>query len=332
VDWVISHRSALEFWRKASARAVLTKKLPRVDARPIELPTEPLDAGTLHDENYYGLTLPLEILVGSSNARKVNRNLICHTYKWRDNEENFVRVSPGLAVCSPELCFVQLANRLSLIELIEIGYELCGGYRLDKLQNPSRGFRDDFPLTSVADLSAFIDRATRHKGLVGAARATQFILDNSKSPRETTLAMLLTLPYRLGGYGFEKPRLNYRIDVSGEFGKKAGKQYFCDLFWPEARLAVEYDSDAYHALPERIAEDAIRKNDLTSVGITVYTMTNRQVTNSIQLQKLAKQLSRKLDKRLKLKKPEFDTRHNELRQLLLFNNVSNRIQFDQLSI
>ena len=40
----------------------------------------------------------------------------------------FLEIAPGIALCSPELVFVQMAESLSAGELIALGYELCGCY------------------------------------------------------------------------------------------------------------------------------------------------------------------------------------------------------------
>ena len=225
---------------------------------------------------------------------------------------------PNLYVSSPELCFVQLACELPLVKLIEIGYELCGGYRLDTHNDSKRGFHDDLPLTNVARLSAFVEKTEKLKGRVNAMRALRHIADNSKSPRETILSMLLTLPNKFGGYGFYKPVLNSRIDVPMLKNKKGQvKTYFCDLYWPEAKVDVEYDSDDYHTQPEQMAKDAIKKNDLTSLGIKVFTVTSKQVASRDEMQKIAEQLSKALGKRLRLPMPEFVPKCIELRRLLL---------------
>ena len=318
MDWVISHGSALEYWRKASAKAALAKKSKRDAKHTARLPSVPLDAKWLRKRNHLGLTTPMEILVGNRNARKTCRDITCRTYVGQGIEGGFIRVAPNLFVSSPELCFMQLASELTLIKLIEIGYELCGGYRLEIPNNSGRGFRDDLPLTSVAELSAFVEKTERLKGRKNARKALRHITDNSKSPRETILSMLLTLPNNLGGYGFSKPKLNYRIDLP-PLKNKTGqtKTYYCDLYWPEVKMDVEYDSDLYHTQPEQMAMDAIKKNDLTSLGIKVYTVTSRQVASRDEMQRIAEQLSKVLGKRLRLQVPKFAPRCTELRKVLL---------------
>ncbi|MCL1895345.1 MAG: hypothetical protein FWG03_02225 [Clostridiales bacterium] len=120
----------------------------------------------------------------------------------------------GLMVSSPEFCFLQMAGQLTLAKLIELGYELCGVYSMpnaDDKNVPERGFYNRQPLTSIKKLKAFLDSMPGVKGRKKAMRALRYLRDGSASPMETKLAILLTLPYMLGGYGFSLPEMNKRI-------------------------------------------------------------------------------------------------------------------------
>ena len=321
MKWIISHQSALEFWRKAQAEEVLKGKKPR-DMKP---QAKPFSMEELRAGKFRGLAMPLHVLVGSDNARKINRNLHCHISSGEFPSGSFVRMDSGLTVSSPELCFLQMAGELSLVDIVALGYELCGSYRLDKENEEGTGFRGDLPLTSVGSLSSYIARATGLKGRKNALRALHFIADGSASPMETILAILLTFPYRLGGYGFPKPMLNHRIEVPASAGKSDGKSkyYYCDLYWPDKKVDVEYDSDMYHTGSERIAQDAVRRNALSGMDIMVVTVSRMQVTETIKMRELAEVLSKLLGKRLQYAGKEFAYRHAKLRKQLLFRLQAN---------
>ena len=225
----------------------------------------------------------------------------------------------GLAVTSPELCFLQMASELPLVGLVALGYELCGGYRLDPESAKDKGFRIDRPLASVESLSSYVARTSGSKGNKNALKALRFIMDGSASPMETILAILLVFPHRLGGYGFPKPLLNHRIDASASVRKATGKSnyYYCDLYWPDEKVDVEYDSDVYHTGSNRIAQDAIRRNALSSMGITVVTVSRRQVVDTLKLRELAEELSKLLGRRLRYTITEFSYRNAKLLEQLL---------------
>jgi len=245
----------------------------------------------------------------------------CHISSGRLPYGSFIQVEPGLSVSSPELCFVQMASELPLVELMMLGYEFCGNYRLDKVSSPEEGFRKDRPLTSAATLDAFVAKATGLKGCKNARKALRFITDASASPMETALTLLLCLPYRLGGYGFPMPRLNWRIEVNIPTrnipGTSGRTKFYGDLYWPAEQVDVEYDSDAHHSKSEQTEYDTRRRNALQSAGVVVFSVTRKQIMDTRKTRELAEELSRSLEKRLRCPAPEFTLRHFKLRQQLL---------------
>ena len=313
MNWFISHNTALEFWRTKEARISLAGKKLRCKKLPIRL----MDTREIRRGNPWELTMPLHILVGSSNARKATKSLQCHISSEEYPSGSFIEGAPGLAVSSPELLFIQMAETLSLEELVQLGFELCGGYRLGNKQDTARGFRDDQPLTSVVKLRAYLSRAPVIKGKKKAKRALQFITDNAASPMETIVTMLLSLPYKLGGYGFSKPLLNYPVEVSLDTRKYVRiRKYRCDLYWPEGRVAIEYDSEAFHADPRKTAQDMIRRNALISAGVKVVTVSKDQVLDRVKLRELALVLGRLLGKRIQFQTKKFFVHHAGLHSLL----------------
>jgi hypothetical protein len=213
-----------------------------------------------------------------------------------------------------------MATKLNLINLIQLGFELCGTYSLPAHSEPyvaktqeslDKGFVSCEALTNVKKLAGLISKLSGIHGHKRAMRALQFVADNSASPMETKLTMFLTLPYRLGGYGLPMPLLNPRIE---------GSSYRCDLFWPKVKLAVEYDSDQFHTGADRIARDSMRRNDLALLGITVVTVTRQQVRNSVRFRETATLLSKHLEKRLQFRDPVFSECHFALKALLIQSN------------
>ena len=145
------------------------------------------------------------------------------------------------------------------------------------------------------------------------SRALQYIADDSGSPMETRLTILLVLPFRLGGYGFPLPEMNKRIDLKAAMTTKTNKQYYkCDLFWKDYDLAAEYDSIRYHSDSRSIASDSIRRGDLLLSGIDVVTVTDKQVNGVEEFDKVARQLASKMDRRIKIRNPQFEARQQEL--------------------
>ena len=315
MEWIISHESAIEFWRNANKENIRNLKKLQV----LKPPVLPLDTKKAEDEKYHNLSIPLHVLVGSDNARKVTRSLKCHISSGEYPYGSFAMMPSGLIVSSPELCFLQMASKISFIELVRLGYEFCGSYRLDK----RKGFIGGMPqLTNISKLNSYIQKSTGSHGRKTAIKALRFLIDGSASPMETILTMLLTLPYKLGGYGFPKPQLNYRIEVSDKVTSSKIKQtsrptFYCDLYWPDKKIAVEYDSDEYHSGAFRIEKDAIRRNALESVGVRMITVSRRQLTDATKMREISEVLSRLLGKRLKYVEKEFISLNAELMRQLL---------------
>jgi len=135
---------------------------------------------------------------------------------------------------------------------------------------------------------------------------------------ETKLAIFLTLPYMLGGFGFSLPELNRSIVLSKTARKVFNKDYYvCDLFWPDERVAVEYDSDQQHTGSDRIANDSIRRNALSSLGVKVVSVTKQQLYSSVELERAARTIAKKMNRRLYYDESEFHVMHRELRKQLL---------------
>lgn len=176
-----------------------------------------------------------------------------------------MRLGDRLYASSPELCFVQMATVLPFVELVKLGFELCGTYA-ERLDGATRYDRP-LLLTSVAALARFVDSAGDIPGVVAARKAVKLLVACSASPRETALTMLLCLPLRRGGYGLPSPELNFRIDVGRSKRAVTDKGYYlCDLYWREACIDLEYESDERHTGAERIAEDSTPRRSACGYG------------------------------------------------------------------
>ena len=248
---------------------------------------------------------------------------------------------------SPEFCFFQMASQLSLVKLIELGFELCGTYAAPAsaasapsapaaavsapasvapaatpdIQDTLREVETTYnrsPLTTTKRLTAFVSKLGGVAGVKQASKALQYILDGSASPMETTITMLLTLPYRLGGYGLPAPELNMQITPAKTAKSMADRAFYsCDLYWPDFEIAVEYDSDAYHTGSARIASDSRRRNSLSALGVQVITITNQQVQRIEAFEVAAQILVVNMRRRMRFHKPTFKAKQQELRSLLL---------------
>lgn len=224
----------------------------------------------------------------------------------------------------PEYLFLQMAETMNFLDLLLLGFELCGTYfsgqGIDAFVNTSTASPRHKPFTRANKIARFLDSdvASQTKGIVQATQASKFLLDNSDSPRESALALMLTLPRRLGGYALPRPLFNQRINIPRSSSQLIRNDHFkCDLLWPKEGLAIEYDSDLHHVGAQKIAKDASRRDALALLGIQVITVTNKQFASMNEMDKVAHAVAKTLGIRQRNEKRyNYQTRKIQLLQQL----------------
>lgn len=305
---IISHSSALEYWRFIRVKGIKFQRLSYSKS----LLKVPCQVNDLEMEGLTLLSRPVHVLVSKSNLRRTHENIFSHCVKTDLPKFSLVYTESGLYICSPEFLFIQMAHYLELIELIQLGFELCGSYIVS--QETSYGHA---PLTSVEKLSAFIDKAEGLHGAKKARRALKYMVNGSASPMETKLVMLLCLPHFMGGYSIEKPQMNYRIDFDVMARKIGRKRYCkCDLYWPKPKLAIEYDGSEFHEGTEQAYNDSSRRDALVAMDISVITVMKWQIKDGAALNGIARAVAKRLGKQLRYKDPQFTQKHVELHNKL----------------
>lgn len=311
-----THLTALAYWRsqRRLQSYVLSAARPSTDKAPSTAEAKELCGGAL------GAELPVHISVGSQAARVKSPFVACHVWPGPLSARSFVRLEPGVYVSSPEALFVQMAALVDVLDLLLLGFELCGGYAPSDLD--ARGFESRSPLTSVAALRRYVAKCRGLHGVKKAQMALRHIADGAASPMETAAVMLLTLPTRLGGYGLPLPELNSPVEVlranAGPLQGAHGRQtLWCDAYWRNERVALEYDSDMFHAASEKIARDANRRALLTKTDIKVVTLTKGQIMNANMMDEAALALSRALGRRSRSRATGVLGKRHRLRERLL---------------
>ena len=292
--------SALRYWSHARAQQDATDPFgtpmqrasdSRRAVRSLSLRSQPHALTHLPE----GCLSPLDVLVTNPTARVSNDSISTRVYSTTIPLNSFVQIDPHYMMSTPEFLFAQLSFSLSLTKLIQLGYELCGTYVSEGNGPVSYQAKQ---ATSINRLKRFVQSATRFPGRARAERALRYIIENSASPRETQLAMMLTLPYALGGYGFPQPLLNHKIDLPES--RKTGKRYLvCDQYWPNSKLDLEYDSDEFHANANKLAADSQRRITLESMGIKSINVSNSEITSRASFDNLATCLAKITGKRIR---------------------------------
>lgn len=234
---------------------------------------------------------PLHVLVDSKAARIQSDRVVNHVWSTRLPAGSLCHLAPGVAVASPEFCFLQAAAR-GVGPAMDVGMEACGAYGRDA---SARGFADRDAISSVSALAGYLSGAQGCRGVKAARMALELVLEGSRSPLETKAAVLLSAPVSCGGYGIPSPRSNWPVwPTSKELALFHDSHYLIDLCWPEKKVSLECDSYAYHSSKDERDGDARKRNALTSVGWTCLTATSGQLAGSA-LDTLAQQVCAALE-------------------------------------
>ena len=236
--------------------------------------------------------------VAHARLRRAGGGIETSVRKGPFHPRSFMRIEDGLYVSTPEMAFCEMASVLSLKRLIALGFELCGTYR--RASTFGLAQYDATPLTSPGALASFIEKSPQFKGVKKARRALPCILAGSASPRESELAMLLCLPYSLGGYGLPHPTMNAEMPLPKNVAATGRSSLRCDLYWSAARLDVEYDGAEFHSAERLLANDSMRRIALESMDVTSVNLTAEHLRRASLFDEAAQGIARILGKRVRL--------------------------------
>lgn len=285
----ISHSSAQSLWRSTHARDYVRR--PRVeDCLPENLPHSYrtlFSQGILSTPELRSLPRPIDILVAKDSERLYGQQIRNHVWMRKIPEWSFVAIGPYVRLSTPEFTYLQMASILSVPRLAAYACEITGGYSLNQ---GARSFHARPPLTDLSALGEYVSECAGVRGVRPARKALSYAVEGFRSPAETSLALLLTLPPRLGGYGLPPCHANYRIDLTESWERYLRTPYLlADLAWPAEKLVMEYDSDMIHGEPSVRDHDDDRKSALEAMGYTVITIRSQRLMDPTKLDNIVRQ-------------------------------------------
>ena len=278
---VISHNSSLELLRAVPPQVRL---YPRV-GEPLSLEqisTKPRELAGI-DLRQFGVSrTPVHVLVSKDALRIKASGFATHHFGLETMPGGLLlELAPGVYAAGPELCFIQLARTTSLVGAVVLGYELCGEY--SHFSEMASGYYERPPLTSVERIGAAIEAVSGLYGVNRAREALRWVRDGARSPMETVLSSELFLPGRHSGLAFERPELNYTVQLDEVASAITGTtSCSIDIAWLGPRRGVEYDSQEWHLDPAR---DLRRKEALEHMGWTINTIKLDHMANHDELMK-----------------------------------------------
>lgn len=272
---VLSHESALRYW--------LTKTSDEALPSPSACQSLALASANMRDikqaELPFGFSRgqSLHVLVGERSAVRNQRSLQVHRWCGTIPPGTFYELSGSNLVSSPEFTFVQMAARRPLCEVVEIGDYLCGLFAINDRGRGYTGQRE--ALTTPDAIARFLDGMPGGYGVKQARRALACIVPRTASPKEVMLCSMLVLPRSEGGRGIRHVVANQEVKIPERLWEFAGTDsFYCDVYVPEARGDVEYDSEQYHTGRFRLDHTQKRRNILEVAGIKTMSATPGQLS------------------------------------------------------
>lgn len=262
-----------------------------------------------------GLTLPVHFVTSDSTFRRKTPYRHPHSCAMTLRGSALKRWDDAILLADPALAFIQEASTRSFADTLLLGFEICGTYQQSVTAGPTRYHTE--PLTSVRKIRNFLKRNPSLHGAARAQQALRYIADGSASPRETKAALLLGLPAYYGGYGLGIPRMNFEIMCTPEASTIAGRRTLrCDLFWPRARMALEYQSREFHTGELSRIRDSRRINALQSMGLKMIALTNNELDSLEATDVIANTIRKTLGHRFRTTVKDYHRRKLTLRRQL----------------
>lgn len=263
---------------------------------------------------FFSMSAPLTTVSSFEKDKRHNKYLHVKSKKHAFPKNSFFLIEKGpyqLFIASPELCYLQAQEYLDFLESVKLGTQLCAQYYLDPLADYYQENRS--PLTTQQSITAFLYKTKNVRNRNKAIRSSQFILDNSNSPRETAIGILATLPWHLGGYNTGKIKLNYEIKLIHSAAKYLGTEIIhADFVWVEHRFAAEYNSDLVHLNSISVSTDYKRLSAMNNSKFNVMGITSNNVIDFISLEKTMDQIRSRLRLR---KNSAASEKYQELRRI-----------------
>lgn len=263
------------------------------------------------------------VLISDPRFSRLSKNFKVHVTKSKLPGNCVININSQIAVVSPELLLASFAQKSSFLELTYLISEMCSNFIH---QNTELGIKViDFPITNLSKIRKFFTKNLHIRGAKKILKCCRFACQNAMSPMEIKLFMRMTLPVRMGGYGFKDISLNSTIDT--ELLSRLAKTTVVrkpDLLIrvnsvrnKYQYVALEYNGD-FHK--NQVISDSLRANELVALGIRSFTVWSMQYKDIDYMDKLAQTLAKCVGTQQK----DINRRvspHKRAQRLRLFNEL-----------
>ena len=240
----------------------------------------------------------VDLLIRDVNSASTRANVALHICNSKVLPSMLLPIGADLKgfVTSPEFTYLQVASKLDFIGTILAGSALCSDYFLNHDGHGGVSQRQNGPLTNRAAIAKFLATQERKRGIVPAKRALQHIVEKARSPREASLALLLCLPYNLGGFNLGTVQLNRPIELENRYGEKITRIpdltiQLKDKRQKRATVLLDYDPAVTHSGNQKITRDLDRENELvTGVQRPHFSVSGEMLKSFESVQGLVRQI------------------------------------------
>lgn len=240
----------------------------------------------------------VDLLIRDVNSAFAKEHVTLHVCRLMTPPSSLLPIDTDLKgfVTSPEFTYLQIASKLDFIGTILAGSALCSDYFLNQNGHGGVSQRQNGPLTNRAAIAKFLATQGRKRGIIPAKRALQHIVEKARSPREASLALLLCLPYNLGGFNLGTVELNKPIELENRYGEKITRIpdltiQLKDKRQKRATVLLDYDPAVTHSGNQKITRDLDRENELvTGVQCPHFSVSGEMLKSFESVQGLVRQI------------------------------------------
>lgn len=201
----------------------------------------------------------LDIILNGSRHYKSVANANCHLCNANLSNKLFciIKVSDpilqnaifnNIVISCPELTICNLSNKVPPWKIMQWIMECMGNYSLDI--NHEKGFIESKPIIDSTEKIQKCIKLLSKTHMCDSRKMSmliKYVAPMSASPAETNLYILLCGPRKLGFYQIKKMQLNQEIEITNEAATMCGQKTITpDISLPSKKIAIEYDSKAYH--------------------------------------------------------------------------------------
>lgn len=237
------------------------------------------------------LEQPVHVLVPEPTMRVRDAEVRAHVWSGPVVEGALIRLAPSVYALCPEFNAALLMRGAASVARALVLMSYCGIFSIDT--GSEDGFVRRPQLTTVDRLRDFAVKMQHCSCSHALSRAAELTLERSRSPLESSLAVVLTAPCKLGGFAVPRPELNAAISL-GETGCAIlGRRVVeADLVWRGKRVVLEVNGRLRHE--GRFGDDLTRSSALESQWYSVRFVTAQQFRSARQMLVLGRWLRREL--------------------------------------